>query len=202
MSYDWKAFQFGSGSHGSREDGMCVMECVAYIAGEEHTDQPACACPLITQLAIWVNDTCRSDQERNERLSPHMFRLAVSRLHDPKLSKTREKIAACWALDDFNHRAKRAGYWAKRAGYWAKETGDWAKRAGYWAKETGDCAKEAGYWAKEAGDWAKEAGDWDYDTHMDGLLDSACRLLDVLLTVGEIKEQSIEAENRSKQLSI
>lgn len=31
------------GDHNSIEDGMCVMEAVAYVAGEPWSDAPACA---------------------------------------------------------------------------------------------------------------------------------------------------------------
>lgn len=40
------------GAHGSREEGMCVMEAVAWFAGEPHSDSPDCASPIITKFAI------------------------------------------------------------------------------------------------------------------------------------------------------
>ena len=44
------------GSHATRDDGMCLMEAVAYLAGEPHTDAPACACPVLTAYAVRIND--------------------------------------------------------------------------------------------------------------------------------------------------
>lgn len=42
---------------GTRDTGrMCVMSLVACLAGEEHTDSPACASPLIRAFAIPLND--------------------------------------------------------------------------------------------------------------------------------------------------
>ncbi|WP_372621694.1 hypothetical protein [Falsiroseomonas sp.] len=42
---------------GTRDAGrMCVMSLVACLAGEEHTDSPACASPLIRAYAIPLND--------------------------------------------------------------------------------------------------------------------------------------------------
>lgn len=42
---------------GTRDAGrMCVMSLVACLAGEEHTDSPACASPLIRAFAIPLND--------------------------------------------------------------------------------------------------------------------------------------------------
>jgi len=44
------------GAHATRDDGMCLMEAVAYLAGEPHTDSPACACRVLTAYAISLND--------------------------------------------------------------------------------------------------------------------------------------------------
>jgi len=33
---------------GSRGRDMCVMEAISYIAGEPRSDEPACACPVIS----------------------------------------------------------------------------------------------------------------------------------------------------------
>lgn len=42
---------------GTRDTGrMCVMSLVACLAGEEHTDSPGCASPLIRAFAIPLND--------------------------------------------------------------------------------------------------------------------------------------------------
>lgn len=35
------------GAHKDPADGMCAMEAAAWIAGEPHSDHPACACPVI-----------------------------------------------------------------------------------------------------------------------------------------------------------
>ena len=58
------------GSHDVRPDGtpegVCVMEAVAWVAGEEHSDHPKCACPLLTEIAINVNDS--TTQEGRQKL--------------------------------------------------------------------------------------------------------------------------------------
>jgi hypothetical protein len=42
---------------GDRKRGkMCVMSFVAFLAGEEHSDNPTTASPLIRQFAITIND--------------------------------------------------------------------------------------------------------------------------------------------------
>ncbi|OGT59898.1 MAG: hypothetical protein A3E01_10665, partial [Gammaproteobacteria bacterium RIFCSPHIGHO2_12_FULL_63_22] len=75
MEYDFKTFTFGSGAHRRREDGMCVMEAVAYIAGEPHTDHPECACPVISAFMRRWNDAIRDDDLRRALVGQFVFRL-------------------------------------------------------------------------------------------------------------------------------
>ena len=58
-----------AGSHPSRGDGMCAMEMVAWLAGEPHSDEPRCACPVIAALVRACNDAM-GDGQRNELLRP------------------------------------------------------------------------------------------------------------------------------------
>jgi hypothetical protein len=59
--------------HNSPDEGMCVMEAVAYIAGEPHSDQPQCACPALgTFLRSW-NDAL--DDATRQRLKPYIPRI-------------------------------------------------------------------------------------------------------------------------------
>lgn len=57
------------GVHKSREEGMCFMEAVAYVAGEEHTSIPECACIVSTWFAALLNDYM-TDELRNQLLPP------------------------------------------------------------------------------------------------------------------------------------
>lgn len=104
--YDWKSFTFTHGCHETREQGMCVMEAVAYIAGEEHSDYPECACPVITGMAIVLNDHCYSDNERNGLLGPLLFRIAGSRGTEEQ-QQIRNVVALCWLKDKLKVKAKR-----------------------------------------------------------------------------------------------
>ncbi|TDH60806.1 hypothetical protein E2C06_20120 [Dankookia rubra] len=46
-----------SGTIGNPGDGkMCLMSLVAFLAGEEHSDSPGCASPLIQAFAVRIND--------------------------------------------------------------------------------------------------------------------------------------------------
>ena len=59
--------------HETRQDGMCAMEFVAYLAGEPHGDQPACVGPALTAYVIALNDAMAEDWR--QRLKPFLPRL-------------------------------------------------------------------------------------------------------------------------------
>jgi len=52
------------GSHSDRADGVCLMEAVAWFAGEEHSDAPACCSPVLAAFFRSWNDGMRTDDER------------------------------------------------------------------------------------------------------------------------------------------
>lgn len=53
-----------TGNHPSN-DGMCVMEAVAFFANESHSDHPTCACPVISTFIRSVNDWCTHEQRQD-----------------------------------------------------------------------------------------------------------------------------------------
>ncbi|MBL8732144.1 MAG: hypothetical protein JNN13_07220 [Planctomycetes bacterium] len=57
------------GAHATRADGMCAMEMVAWLAGEPHSDEPRCACPVLAALTRACNDSM-NDEARNRHLRP------------------------------------------------------------------------------------------------------------------------------------
>ena len=65
------------GSHGGRDDGLCAMEVVAYLAGEVHSDHPDCACPVLTGFTIRMNDAMTDEWRR--QLKPYLPLLIESR---------------------------------------------------------------------------------------------------------------------------
>lgn len=91
INFNDYAIKLSEGCHLSPQEGMCVMECVAYIAGEEHTDQPMCADPSLAWLAIQLNDTATSEKQR-QKLLPFVLRLAGSKSKDFRLVKDREDV--------------------------------------------------------------------------------------------------------------
>ena len=60
------------GSHDEAQFGreMCVMEAVAFVAGEPHSDTPTCACPVISAFLRSWNDSIPDDAHRTELLAP------------------------------------------------------------------------------------------------------------------------------------
>jgi|GEM_PF-3191323 len=69
--------KLAAGGHGNREDGLCVMEAVAWLAGEEHSDHPDCACPTIAAWARRTNDAL--GQPYRDALRDRILRIAGSK---------------------------------------------------------------------------------------------------------------------------
>lgn len=44
------------GSHRTRGEGMCLLEAVAFLADEPHSDAPECACPVLSAYGRNLND--------------------------------------------------------------------------------------------------------------------------------------------------
>ena len=103
MDYDFKTFQFGKGAHRSRNDGMCIMEACAYVAGEKHSDSPECACPVIGAFLRNWNDSLPSDAERNRLLSEYVFRLVGTKA-TAEIERQRSLLALDWLIRDFTPR--------------------------------------------------------------------------------------------------
>ena len=65
---------------GTDIDHACVMQMVSYVAGEKWTDHPTCACPVLTQYAIRMND--RFKDEHRQLLKPFIPELVGTRAND------------------------------------------------------------------------------------------------------------------------
>jgi hypothetical protein len=89
-----EALSLLSGSHEDFEDGMCVMEAVAYVAGEPWSDSPTCACPVISAFLRAWNDSLSSDAERDRLLKP-----LIPQLIDTRSTKTVEEKRSYLVLD-------------------------------------------------------------------------------------------------------
>jgi hypothetical protein len=60
------------GTHRSPEDGRCAMEWVSHLAGEPHSDQPACVSPVVRAFCIALNDGLETVPR--QRLRPYLTR--------------------------------------------------------------------------------------------------------------------------------
>ena len=65
IALDLDTLVLDKGSHPSPDDGMCVMEAVAVVAGETFSDHPACASPMIGAFLRSWNDTL-NDEDRQQ----------------------------------------------------------------------------------------------------------------------------------------
>ena len=81
------------GSHPSLEAGACVMELVAYVAGEPWSDHPQCASKVIAAFLRGWNDGM--DDEDRQMLRPFIPRL-VNTAGTPAQEKTRSWMALDW----------------------------------------------------------------------------------------------------------
>lgn len=86
-----------SGSHEEFEKGMCIMEAVAYVAGEPWSDHPACACPVITAFMIAWNDGLPNDAERDRLLKPLVPQLIDTR-STAAVAERRSYMALDWLI--------------------------------------------------------------------------------------------------------
>src|SRR6478736_10567984 len=86
-----------SGAHAAESGEMCVMEAVAWVAGENWSDHPSCACPVISSFLRSWNDGLPSDEERSRLLKPLIPKLVSSR-RSKKVEAKRAWMALDWSV--------------------------------------------------------------------------------------------------------
>ena len=76
-----EALSLERGSHESREQGLCSLEALAWLAGEPHSDTPLCVCPAIAEFVTNWNDLLgNEDRDRMLRpVLPHLARTNMGR---------------------------------------------------------------------------------------------------------------------------
>jgi hypothetical protein len=93
-----------SGAHdGDVPTEMCVMEAVAYIAGEPWSDHPICACPVISTFLRSWNDSLPCDADRDRLLKPLVLQLIDTR-STPLVEEKRSYLALDWLIRVFTPR--------------------------------------------------------------------------------------------------
>src|ERR1700737_3417594 len=94
----WKEFDawsLKSGAH-NPDSTFCVMEAVAYVAGETWSDHPECACPIISSFLRSWNDALPTDTDRDRLLKSLIPRLVNTRKKSLELK--RGLMAADWLI--------------------------------------------------------------------------------------------------------
>ena len=82
------------GPHATPEDGRCAMEWVSYLAGEPHSDQPACVSPALRAFCVALNDGL--EKNARQRLRPYLAR-TIGTTHDG-LDEERSWMAMDWLI--------------------------------------------------------------------------------------------------------
>ena len=90
------AANLAQGAHAESSRRMCVMEAVAYVAGEPWTDSPQCACPIISAFLRAWNDAL-PDSERNTLLKDLIPRLVGTR-STKEVEQRRGVMAGDWMI--------------------------------------------------------------------------------------------------------
>ncbi len=92
---DLETLVLDKGAHDNPTDGACVMEAVAFMAGEEWSDHPQCASPVLGALLRAWND--RLDDEDRQDLKRYILRLVGSAGTDEQ-EATRAWMASDWVV--------------------------------------------------------------------------------------------------------
>jgi hypothetical protein len=80
-----QAIWLSRGFHESPEDGMNIMECVAYVCGQEHSSYPSAACPVIAEVVRNIADT--ASEVHRQTLVQFIFPIACSASSEAVMTK-------------------------------------------------------------------------------------------------------------------
>jgi len=82
------------GGHEDRSNGLCLLEAVAWFAGEPHTDHPACVSPVLGAFGRSLNDIL--PDEKRQQLRPYITLLPGTAGDD--LDQVRGYLALDWLI--------------------------------------------------------------------------------------------------------
>jgi hypothetical protein len=88
------------GTHSTPAEGRCAMEWVSHLAGEPHSDEPACVSPVLRAFCTSLNDSL-ADGPR-QRLRPYLTRTIGT--SDDGLDEARSWAAMDWLVRSFTPR--------------------------------------------------------------------------------------------------
>lgn len=100
--------------HGSHQPDhtFCVMEAVAFIAGEEWTDRPKCACPVISSFMRQLNDGMSASQRQKLK---QLIPLLINSKKSISVEVKRARHIAEWCQQFKNVYVAYAASYAARA---------------------------------------------------------------------------------------
>jgi hypothetical protein len=87
-------YTLAHGAHATPEDGRCAMEWVSYLAGEPHSDRPACVSPVLRAFCVAFNDWL--PKTARQRLRPYLTRTIGT--VDDGLDEARAWMAMDWLI--------------------------------------------------------------------------------------------------------
>jgi len=93
QTLDLETLELKTGAHAPNETEMCVMEAVAFIAGEKWSDSPQCASPVIAAFMRSYNDSV--NDEIRQSLKQYIPRLIGTR-GSAAVEERRSLMAADW----------------------------------------------------------------------------------------------------------
>src|SRR6266496_2292423 len=70
---DLSSIHLSRGAHNTRDQGVCLLEAVAFFAGKAHTDHPPCVSPVLGHFGRAWNDAL--DDSTRQRLVPFIPRM-------------------------------------------------------------------------------------------------------------------------------
>ena len=83
------------GGHSRREEGVCLMEAVAWFAGKSHSDRPPCVSPVLGSFARSLNDQMdNEDRQQLKRFIP----LLPGTAGNPEADRARGWMAMDWLI--------------------------------------------------------------------------------------------------------
>ena len=91
-----KKLSLKAGAH-SPDSTFCVLEAVAFVAGEPWSDHPECACPIIGAFLRSWNDSLQTDADRDRLLKP-LIRDLVGSKSTKEVEDKRALLCADWLI--------------------------------------------------------------------------------------------------------
>ncbi len=92
----YQTVKLSKGKHTSPEEGACVMELASMLAGEQFSDHPGCACPVIGSFLRAYNDSI--DDDHRQDLYAYASKIVGTR-SSSQVQRARADRLFEWALE-------------------------------------------------------------------------------------------------------